>query len=102
MVLPTLEDGSPFAVAEAMACGLPVIVTDSCGSGGIGCGPGGTGWVRARREMLKRSRARSKKRSDCAVGFERWVSRPGVTPSAAPALSVWNRCVNGCAGDLAP
>jgi glycosyltransferase involved in cell wall biosynthesis len=31
-VLPTLEDGSPFAVAEAMACGLPVIVTDSCGS----------------------------------------------------------------------
>jgi glycosyltransferase involved in cell wall biosynthesis len=31
-VLPTLEDGSPFAVAEAMACGLPVIVTDTCGS----------------------------------------------------------------------
>jgi glycosyltransferase involved in cell wall biosynthesis len=31
-VLPTLEDGSPFAVAEAMACGLPVIVTDECGS----------------------------------------------------------------------
>ncbi len=37
-VLPTLEDGSPFAVAEAMACGLPVIVTDSCGS---------AEWVRA-------------------------------------------------------
>lgn len=31
-VLPTLEDGSPFAVAEAMACGCPVVVTDSCGS----------------------------------------------------------------------
>lgn len=31
-VLPTLEDGSPFAVAEAMACGLPAVVTDSCGS----------------------------------------------------------------------
>lgn len=31
-VLPTLEDGSPFAVAEAMACGLPVIVTESCGA----------------------------------------------------------------------
>jgi glycosyltransferase involved in cell wall biosynthesis len=31
-VLPTLEDGSPFAVAEAMACALPVIVTSSCGS----------------------------------------------------------------------
>jgi glycosyltransferase involved in cell wall biosynthesis len=32
MALPTLEDGSPFAVAEAMACGLPVIVTEACGS----------------------------------------------------------------------
>ena len=31
-VLPTLEDGSPFAAAEAMACGLPIVVTDSCGS----------------------------------------------------------------------
>jgi glycosyltransferase involved in cell wall biosynthesis len=43
-VLPTLEDGSPFAAAEAMACGLPVIVTNSCGAAewvkhGI------TGWV---------------------------------------------------------
>ncbi len=31
-VLPTLEDGSPFAVAEAMSCGVPAIVTDSCGA----------------------------------------------------------------------
>jgi len=31
-VLPTLEDGSPFAVAEAMACGVPVIVSECCGA----------------------------------------------------------------------
>lgn len=31
-VLPTLEDGSPFAAAEAMASGLPVVVTSSCGA----------------------------------------------------------------------
>jgi len=31
-VLPTLEDGSPFAVAEAMASGLPIVVTGSCGA----------------------------------------------------------------------
>ncbi len=31
-VFPTLEDGSPFAVAEAMAAGLPVITTRDNGS----------------------------------------------------------------------
>lgn len=43
-VLPTLEDGSPFAVAEAKACGLPVIVTSSCGSAEQ-VRQGETGWV---------------------------------------------------------
>jgi glycosyltransferase involved in cell wall biosynthesis len=43
-VLPTLEDGSPFAVAEAMACGLPVVVTSSCGAAEW-VRPGETGWV---------------------------------------------------------
>jgi glycosyltransferase involved in cell wall biosynthesis len=37
-VSPTLEDGFGFAVAEAMSCGLPVIVTDCCGA---------ADWVRA-------------------------------------------------------
>jgi glycosyltransferase involved in cell wall biosynthesis len=31
-VFPTLEDGSPFAVAEAMAAGLPIITTAENGS----------------------------------------------------------------------
>jgi glycosyltransferase involved in cell wall biosynthesis len=43
-VLPTLEDGSPFAVAEAMSSGLPVIVTSSCGSAEW-VTPEETGWV---------------------------------------------------------
>jgi glycosyltransferase involved in cell wall biosynthesis len=43
-VLPTLEDGSPFAVAEAMACGLPAIVTDSCGAREW-IEPGRSGWI---------------------------------------------------------
>jgi len=43
-VMPTLEDGSPFAVAEAMASGLPVIVTDCCGAAEW-VRQGESGWV---------------------------------------------------------
>jgi glycosyltransferase involved in cell wall biosynthesis len=43
-VLPTLEDGSPFAVVEAMAAGVPLIVTDACGNAPL-LRPGETGWV---------------------------------------------------------
>ena len=31
-VLPSLEDGFGFVAAEAMACGIPVVVTDQCGA----------------------------------------------------------------------
>lgn len=44
LVLPTLEDGSPFAVAEAMSSGLPVIVTDCCGAAEW-VRPGESGWI---------------------------------------------------------
>ena len=43
-VLPTLEDGSPFVVLEAMAAGLPLIVTDRCGNSPL-VRPGESGWV---------------------------------------------------------
>ncbi len=43
-VFPTLEDGSPFAVAEAMSSGLPVIVSDCCGAADW-VRPGESGWV---------------------------------------------------------
>ncbi len=42
--MPTLEDGSPFAAAEAMACGLPVIVTECCGAAEW-VRDGETGWI---------------------------------------------------------
>jgi glycosyltransferase involved in cell wall biosynthesis len=42
--LPTLEDGLPFVLPEAMACGLPVIVTDQCGAGEC-VRPGADGWI---------------------------------------------------------
>ncbi len=31
-VLPSLEDGFGFVAAEAMACGLPIVVTNQCGA----------------------------------------------------------------------
>lgn len=43
-VLPSLEDGFGFVVAEAMACGLPVVVTDQCGAAEW-VRPGESGWV---------------------------------------------------------
>jgi glycosyltransferase involved in cell wall biosynthesis len=43
-VLPTLEDGSPFAVAEAMACGVPVVTTTATGAAEW-IRPGQSGWV---------------------------------------------------------
>ncbi len=43
-VLSSLEDGFGFVVAEAMACGLPVVVTDQCGAAEW-VRPGHTGWV---------------------------------------------------------
>ena len=43
-VLPTLHDGYGFVVAEAMASGLPVIVTRTCGAADL-VEPGRTGWI---------------------------------------------------------
>lgn len=43
-VLPTLEDGSPFAVAEAMASGLPVITTTATGAAEW-VAEGRSGWI---------------------------------------------------------
>ncbi|NDA92900.1 MAG: glycosyltransferase, partial [Betaproteobacteria bacterium] len=43
-VLPTLEDGSPFVVLEAMAAGVPVVVTTECGSHDM-IRTGENGWV---------------------------------------------------------
>lgn len=65
-VLPTLEDGSPFAVAEAMACGRPVITTHSTGAAEW-VRPGESGWVvdaRSVTQLADRIREAGRLRTD--------------------------------------
>jgi glycosyltransferase involved in cell wall biosynthesis len=94
-VLPTLEDGSPFSVAEAMASGLPVVVPTSCGSAEW-VREGSSGWVveprsvdsvaaaleraEREREALPAMGARARKDTEvraspaaCAAAVGRWV-----------------------------
>ena len=49
-VFPSLHDGFGFAPAEAMACGLPVIITRDCGAADW-IRDGRTGWVIPPREV---------------------------------------------------
>jgi len=44
LVLPTLEDGLPFVLVEAMACGLPVITTAEAGAAEC-VRQGESGWI---------------------------------------------------------
>jgi glycosyltransferase involved in cell wall biosynthesis len=49
-VFPSLHDGFGFAPAEAMACGLPVVITSDCGAADW-VRDGRTGWVIPPREV---------------------------------------------------
>lgn len=93
-VLPTLEDGFGFVVAEAMASGLPVVVTDCCGAAEW-VRPGESGWVvpggdaealagairdaLSRRKDLRAMGQRARDDADnraglhCSVALRQWV-----------------------------
>jgi len=95
-VLPTLEDGSPFAVAEAMACGLPVIVTDSCGSAEW-VRSGLNGWIvpSGRVEPLAAALQEASVRRDelCDMGkLARTDTENRVSEHGFTALNQWIEC----------
>jgi glycosyltransferase involved in cell wall biosynthesis len=93
-VSPSLEDGFGFTIAEAMACGLPVIATDACGAADW-IPPGESGWVvpagdaealaaalreaaqrrKDLRAMGRRARAQAERRGDldCLAPLREWI-----------------------------
>jgi glycosyltransferase involved in cell wall biosynthesis len=77
-VLPTLEDGFGLVVGEAMASGLPVVVTEECGAAAW-VEPGNTGWIvpAAREDALAATLEEALRR--------RW-ELPGMGASARAAV----------------
>jgi glycosyltransferase involved in cell wall biosynthesis len=77
-VLPTLEDGFGLVVGEAMAGGLPVVVTEECGAA-VWVEPGRTGWIvpAAREDALAATLEEALRR--------RW-ELPGMGASARAAV----------------
>jgi glycosyltransferase involved in cell wall biosynthesis len=91
-VLPTLEDGSPFAAAEAMACAVPVVTTTSTGAAEW-IRPGCTGWITEPRsaEALAATLAvaRDNQRSLRAMGLEARADTELRVAGCDEALSRW-------------
>ena len=94
-VLPTLEDGSPFAVAEAMASARPVITTTSTGAAEW-VRPFETGWVvpPANDEALAGALRHA---MDARARLGRWARRRVQIRSVAPATAARTLSRSGCA-----
>lgn len=92
-VLPTLEDGSPFAVAEAMASGLPAIVTEACGSAEW-IQEGVSGWVVPPRAVERLAevieKARESREKLCQMGVNaRSSTEKRAGPQATQDVADW-------------
>ena len=91
-VLPTLEDGSPFAVAEAMASAVPVITTTATGAAEW-IRPGCTGWITESRSASALANsfaiARDNRRSLRAMGLEARADTERRVAGCDEALSRW-------------
>ena len=84
-VLPTLEDGSPFAVAEAMASGLPVITTTATGA---------AEWIEPDRSGWLAPPASEQALANALAGAGR--CRASLTDMGAAARADTERRVAGC------
>jgi UDP-glucose:(heptosyl)LPS alpha-1,3-glucosyltransferase len=93
IVIPSLEDGQPFVTGEAMASGIPVIVSSSCGSADW-VTPDWTGWVvdpgNAESIATALETALRRRKDLASMGVEaRRVTEERAGPQAMKALSEW-------------
>ncbi|KZE33488.1 glycosyltransferase family 4 protein [Crenobacter luteus] len=72
-VLPTLYDPFPNVCVEALACGLPVFTTDSCGASEL-VRPGENGWVVDALDV-----------DGLSAAIQVWLAREAAWPSLAAA-----------------
>jgi len=75
-VLPSIIDGAPVTILEAMHCGVPVIVSDNCGTKDI-VQQGETGWV-----VPNRNAAAIKARIEEAYAYREKTTEMGVKAKA--------------------
>ncbi len=98
-VHPAYEDGFGYAPAEALACGVPVIVSEDTGMKEL-IDRGATALVAARPAISTRSPRRS--RPPTAARSSRWLTRAGRRRVAVVGMSAGRTCgVRDHAGLLA-
>jgi UDP-glucose:(heptosyl)LPS alpha-1,3-glucosyltransferase len=94
--LPTLYDPFPNAALEALACGLPLITTTTCGAAELVTAANGAGVSRRRRRRRWRPpRFAVRARRGCATRHAPASPTSSLTPMAAQLVALYSQLAVG-------